>query len=76
VFNTVAQIGKSVGLATSGVIATSVTNHSRYDEKDSPKALMAGFRAAYWYLFAFSCANAAMFVWGLRGIGKVGMKRE
>jgi len=76
VFNTVAQIGKSVGLATSGVIAASITEHSKYHEKESPEALMEGFRAAFWYLFALSCATGALFVWGLRGIGKVGMKRE
>jgi Na+/melibiose symporter-like transporter len=76
VFNTVAQIGKSVGLATSGVIATSITEHSGYREKESPEALMVGFRAVFWYLFALSCATGMLFVWGLRGIGKVGMKRE
>ncbi|CAO2654471.1 Nn.00g112040.m01.CDS01 [Neocucurbitaria sp. VM-36] len=76
VFNTIAQIGKSVGLATSAVIATSVTEHSRYREKESPAALMEGFRAAFWYLFALSCATGLLFTWGLRGIGKVGMKRE
>jgi MFS family permease len=76
VFNTVAQIGKSVGLATSGVIAASITEHSRYREKESPEALMAGFRAAFWYLFTLSCATGLMFIWGLKGIGRVGMKRE
>ncbi|KAI8939198.1 hypothetical protein NX059_005028 [Plenodomus lindquistii] len=76
VFNTVAQIGKSVGLATSAVIAASVTEHSGYHEKESPAALMVGFRAAFWYLFALSCATGVLFAWGLRGIGKVGMKRE
>lgn len=76
VFNTIAQIGKSVGLATSAVIAASVTEHSRHGEKESPEALMEGFRAAFWYLFALSCATGLLFVWGLRGIGRVGMKRE
>jgi Na+/melibiose symporter-like transporter len=76
VFNTVAQIGKSVGLATSGVIAASVTNQSQYHNKESPAALMEGLKAAFWYLFALSCATAMLFVWGLRGIGKVGMKRD
>lgn len=76
VFNTVAQIGKSVGLATSGVIAATITEQSEYHEKDSPEALMVGFRAAFWYLFALSSATGLLFVWGLRGIGKVGMKRE
>ncbi|KAF2028722.1 MFS general substrate transporter [Setomelanomma holmii] len=76
VFNTVAQIGKSVGLATSGVIAASITEHLRYRDKESPEALMVGFRAAFWYLFALSCATGLMFIWGLKGIGKIGMKRE
>ncbi|CAN9444617.1 unnamed protein product [Alternaria alternata] len=76
VFNTVAQIGKSVGLATSAVIASSVTEHSVYVEKESPAALMEGFRAAFWYLFALSCATGLLLGWGLRGIGRVGMKRE
>ena len=76
VFNTVAQIGKSVGLATSAVIAASVTQHSKIEDKESPSALMEGYRAAFWYVFALSCATGLMFAWGLRGIGKVGMKRD
>ena len=76
VFNTIAQVGKSVGLATSAVIAGSVTQQSHYEHKESPPALMEGFRAAFWYLFALSAATVLMFIWGLRGIGKVGMKRE
>lgn len=76
VFNTIAQIGKSVGLATSGVIAASVTEHSKYADKESPEALMEGYRAAFWYTFAGSVATALVFVWGLRGIGRVGVKRE
>jgi nitrate/nitrite transporter NarK len=76
VFNTVAQIGKSVGLATSAVIAASVTEHSRLGDKDSPAALMQGYRAAFWYLFALSCGTGMLLGWGLRGIGRVGMKRE
>ncbi|KZM25315.1 uncharacterized protein EKO05_0000547 [Ascochyta rabiei] len=76
VFNTVAQIGKSVGLATSAVIAASVTQHSKMADKESPVALMEGFRAAFWYVFALSCAIGVLFAFGLRGIGKVGMKRD
>lgn len=76
VFNTVAQIGKSVGLATSAVLAASITERSNYPEKKSPQALMVGFRAAFWYLFGLSSAMVLLFIWGLRGIGKVGVKRE
>jgi MFS family permease len=76
VFNTVAQIGKSVGLATSAVIAATVTEHSTHQDKGSPAALMQGYTAAFWYLFALCCATVLLFGWGLRGIGKVGMKRD
>ncbi|KAH6643991.1 major facilitator superfamily domain-containing protein [Boeremia exigua] len=76
VFNTVAQIGKSVGLATGAVIAASVTQHSKNPDKESPTALMEGYRAAFWYVFALSCGTGVLFAWGLRGIGKVGMKRD
>jgi Na+/melibiose symporter-like transporter len=76
VFNTVAQIGKSVGLATSAIIAATVTERSGYQNKESPEALMEGFRAAFWYVFALCCATVPMFFWGLRNIGKVGMKRD
>ncbi|KAJ4347096.1 uncharacterized protein N0V89_011033 [Didymosphaeria variabile] len=76
VFNTIAQIGKSVGLATSGVIAASVTDNSKWADKQSPQALMEGYRAAFWYTFAGSVGTALLFSWGLRGIGRVGMKRE
>ncbi|KAF2272125.1 MFS general substrate transporter [Westerdykella ornata] len=76
VFNTIAQVGKSVGLATSSVIANSVTAQSTLKDKESPEALMEGFKAAFWYLFALSCVTGLMFAWGLRGIGRVGMKRE
>jgi len=76
VFNTIAQIGKSVGLAASGVIAASVTEKSHWSDKQSPPALMEGYRAAFWYTFAGSIATCILFCWGLRGIGRVGMKRE
>lgn len=75
VFNTIAQIGKSVGIATSAIIASSITQRSQF-QHESPEALMEGFRAAFWYLFALSAATGVLFAWGLRGIGRVGMKRE
>ncbi|KAF2730080.1 MFS general substrate transporter [Polyplosphaeria fusca] len=76
VFNTISQVGKSVGLATSAVIANSVTEKSRFEDKESPAALMKGYHATFWYLFAMSCAVGLLFAWGLRGIGRVGVKRE
>lgn len=76
VFNTVAQIGKTVGLASSGLIAASVTENSRWSDKDSPEALMDGYRAAFWFCFAGSAAMVGIYAWGLRDIGKVGIKKD
>jgi Na+/melibiose symporter-like transporter len=76
VFNTVAQIGKTVGLATSAVIASSATANTPYHEKESPPALMAGFRAAFWYCFGLCVITIGVNFWGLRKIGKVGAKKD
>jgi nitrate/nitrite transporter NarK len=76
VFNTVAQIGKSVGLALSAVIAASITLQSSYSDKHGPPALMEGYRAAFWFCLATCLATLMISFWGLRSIGKVGVKRE
>ncbi|OAL38268.1 hypothetical protein AYO20_02327 [Fonsecaea nubica] len=76
VFNTVAQIGKSVGLALSAVIAGSITMQSDYQDKQAPKALMEGYRAAFWFCLAVTSSTLVVSLWGLRNIGKIGLKRE
>lgn len=76
VFNTISQLGKSVGLATSGVIATTITEKSRFVHKESPEALMEGYRAALWFNFAASAIVIILMGWGLKGIGRVGEKRD
>lgn len=76
VFNTIAQIGKSVGLATSAVVASSITDSSDKADKASPDALLEGYHAAWWYNFALNVFVVLISVWGLRNIGKVGMKRD
>lgn len=76
VFNTVAQIGKAVGLATVAAVAASVTDKSGEEEKGSPQALLEGYRAAMWYCFALNLATLIMCTWGLRKVGKVGVKTE
>ncbi|KAK3113804.1 hypothetical protein LTR53_008542 [Teratosphaeriaceae sp. CCFEE 6253] len=76
VFNTVSQIGKAVGLALVAVIASTVTVESKFADKASPEALMDGYRATWWYSFACICLTFLICVWGLRGIGKVGHKRD
>lgn len=76
VFNTIAQIGKSVGLATSAVIASTVTTQSTFIDKKGPEALLEGYKATFWYCFALSLTTLAVSSWGLRNIGRVGVKRE
>src|ERR1700761_2145023 len=70
VFNTVAQIGKSVGLALVAVIAASVTKQSDYKDKSSPEALLAGYNATFWFCFAEILVTLVVGVWGLRTAGE------
>jgi MFS family permease len=76
VFNTVAQVGKSVGLATSAVIASTITDRSHFEDKSSPEALLIGYKAAFWYCFALSLTTLFISGFGLRAIGKIGLKRD
>ncbi|KAI9797223.1 MAG: hypothetical protein M1835_001579 [Candelina submexicana] len=75
VFNTLSQIGNSVGLAVTAIIASSVTK-GEFGNKETPEALMKGYRATFWACFAASVAMLGVSGWGLRRIGKVGLKTE
>ncbi|KAL2211490.1 MFS general substrate transporter [Sarocladium strictum] len=72
VFNEVTQFGNSVGLAITGAIAASVTEHSKLEEQ--PLALMKGYRAAFWTIFAANAAVIFVAWFGLRKAGIVGKK--
>ncbi|KAJ5642921.1 major facilitator superfamily domain-containing protein [Penicillium longicatenatum] len=76
VFNTIAQFGTSIGLTTFAIIAASVTDASSYKNKSSPEALMVGYRAVFWTCFGLLLAAVGISAWGLRQVGKVGLKRE
>lgn len=76
VFNTVSQLGVSIGLTTISVISTTVTKDSGLPNKESPEALMKGYRASFWALFAWMVTACVVGGFGLRRIGKVGVKRE
>lgn len=72
VFNVVSQFGNSVGLAITAAIAASVTEQSGLE--NSGDALMKGYRAAFWTIFA-SCSTVTVVLWfGLRKGGVVGKK--
>lgn len=76
VFNTVAQFGTSIGLTLMAVISSSVTESSKIRDKKSPGALMLGYRASFWAAFAWMGLACFIGAFGLRKIGKVGLKRD
>lgn len=78
VFNTIAQIGKSVGLALSAVIASSVTLRAdrHHGGEPDPQELLQGYRAVWWFCMAITIATLMVNVWGLRNVGKIGHKRD
>jgi MFS family permease len=71
VFNTVSNIGNSVGLAVTAVVASSVT---LAEKGPSAETLMEGYRASYWLCFGANVLVLAVAAFGLRKIGKVGIK--
>ncbi|KAI4240100.1 MAG: hypothetical protein L6R40_005339 [Gallowayella cf. fulva] len=76
VFNTVAQFGTSLGIAIMAVVASNVTRESGNPNKESPAALMEGYRVIFWLAFACMLFSCGIGVVGLRKAGKVGLKRE
>ncbi|TVY78534.1 Drug resistance protein [Lachnellula suecica] len=76
VFNTFSQLGISIGLCILSVISTNVTNKSRYTDARSPQALLEGYRASFWALFAWTLASFVIGIVGLRNIGKIGGKKD
>jgi MFS family permease len=76
VFNTVSQFGTSIGITIAAIISASVTNGSPYMPKNSPDALMLGYRAVFWTCFGIMILSCCVGIVGLRKVGKVGLKRE
>lgn len=74
VFNEVAQFGNSVGLAVTAAIAASVTEHTK--QKDATVALMEGYRAAFWTIFAATALVVVISFVGFRKGGLVGAKED
>lgn len=83
VFNTVGQFGLSLGtgacqLVVLGVMGTSSgAGHGGAPDSDTDDAaLLRGYQAGFWTMFAFMVACAMIAVLGLRKAGTVGLKRE
>ena len=76
IFNTVSQLGVSIGLTVTSVISASVTKKTHYSDKGSPEALVPGYRASFWTMFACMLLAVVVGGAGLRKLGNVGVKRD
>ena len=70
------QLGISIGIAVLAVISNTVTDRSPFQDKESPDALMQGFRAVFWTCFAMMVLSTLVGMWGLRGRRKIGTNNE
>lgn len=77
VFNTGAQFGNAFGLAAMQVISTLVSKeHGGEGGMGSARAVMQGYRACFWTMFAMMLSCAAIGAVGLRKTGKIGLKTD
>jgi MFS family permease len=78
IFNTIANIGCSIGLAVTAVVASSVTLREMEGKGavENKQELLDGYRAAFWLAFGVGLSVCVVVGWGLRKIGKVGVKIE
>jgi predicted MFS family arabinose efflux permease len=75
VFSTVTQLGNSVGLAVTAMVAAIVTQ-SAVDSEGSKEATLKGYKTAFWTCFAAAAVSCITACVGLRKSGKVGLKRD
>lgn len=81
VFNTVTQLGNSIGLAVTAMISASVNQSQEQDKRvvsgslSYDYATLTGYRSAFWTCFAAAVVSTTISAIGLRKAGKVGMKK-
>lgn len=84
VFNTVGQFGLSFGVGMCQLVALGVTGnkgqstHGSEDESELPEGdtLLRGYRASFWMMHGFMILCTVVALFGLRRVGKVGLKRD
>lgn len=68
------QIGKSVGIATSALIARQIT--AQAGKSDTTESLLLGYKAGWWYNCSLGFLSVVVSFWGLRSVQKVEVKRD
>ncbi|TVY93504.1 putative MFS-type transporter [Lachnellula willkommii] len=76
VFNTVNQFGQSIGLTLLAVVSAVVTKKTEDRGKGKDEALFLGFQAGFWTAFALGVPACLVGGFGLRHMGKIGVKRD
>ena len=74
VFNTISNIGNSIGLAITAVVASRVTLDRERKGETMAEMLMDGYRVTFWLCFGADILVLGVAAVGLRKIGKVGLK--
>lgn len=75
IFNTIAQLGNSFGVAATALVAANVTEDNESGHMPI-EATLKGYQSAFWMCFAASIAGFFVAGLGLRHSGKVGLKRD
>ncbi|KAK2747286.1 hypothetical protein FQN57_002184 [Myotisia sp. PD_48] len=75
VFNTISQIGMSVGLAVTAVVSN-VVSENEAQHSDKKTSLLKGYQATFWVSFGAAVIIVVLTWWGLRSIGKIGLKKD
>jgi hypothetical protein len=73
VFNTVTQFGSSLGLSLLAVVSASVT---KSESSKGVEGLLAGYRAGFWTAFASMILACLIGGFGLRRMGRIGVKHD
>lgn len=68
IFQTVGQVGRSIGLAVATAIQIAVTNGA----SDHREGLLRGYRAANWFSFAIGVGSVLVATYAFKGAGKLG----
>ncbi|KAF2676371.1 hypothetical protein K458DRAFT_410459 [Lentithecium fluviatile CBS 122367] len=66
VFNTVAQLGNSIGLAVTAIIAAAVSDAAERGGRTNSYALLKGNRSGFWTCFAAAVVSVLISSVGLR----------
>lgn len=70
VFNTTSQLGKAIILAMTTLVSSTFTRKSPMENKDSPEALMYGYKTCCWFLLGLSLLSILITLFGPKASDK------